>query len=99
MRLKRHVLTRKLRKCQAEKGQITPVGINSIQDDQLFDQKASILVPIMFLTQNFKKIGGSNCKNFKKLNTGILITLRHFCDSNWGILKIVEPDSLTLGFV
>ena len=29
-----------------------------IQDDQLFDQKSSILILIMFLVHNFKKIGG-----------------------------------------
>ena len=67
-----------------------------MQDDQLFGQKASIIVLIMFLTQNFKKIEGSNCKNFKKLNTGILIKLRNFWDSISGILKNAEPDPLPM---
>ena len=70
-----------------------------IQDDQLLDQKATILVLIVFLTQNFKKIGGSNCKNFKELNTGIWINLRNFWDSNSGIVKNAEPDPFTLGFL
>ena len=43
VRLRRHVLTRKLRKCQAVKGQITPVGTNLINKyfvpNDVFDAK------------------------------------------------------------
>ena len=46
-----------------------------------------------------KKIRGSNYENVKKLNTGILLDLRNFWDSNSGILKNAEPDPLTLGFL
>ena len=52
----------------------------------------------MLLTQNFKKIEGSNSKNFNKLNNGLSINLRNFWDSNSGILKNAKPDPLTLGF-
>ena len=51
----------------------------------------------MFLTQNIKKIGGSNCKNFKKIISGNLINLRKFWDSNSGIFENSEPDPLTFG--
>ena len=45
------------------------------------------------------KIIGSKYENIKKLNTGNLIDLRNFWDSNLGILKNAEPDPLTLGFL
>ena len=70
-----------------------------MQNDNSFDQKSSIIVLEVFLVWNFKKIRGSKYENVKKLNTGILIDLRNFWDSNSGILKNAEPDPLTLGFL
>ena len=72
---------------------------HSVQDDHLFDQKEGILILILLLMQSCKKMGGSNCKNFEKLNIGILTSVRNFWDSNLGILKYAEPDPLTLGFL
>ena len=68
-----------------------------IQNDQLLIKTQ--FSPKSFLVQNFKKIWGSKYENFKKLNSGILINLRNFWDSNSGIHKNVEPDPLTLVFL
>ena len=96
MRLRRQVLTRKLRKYQAEKVQI---GTNFKRNDQFFDQNSYIFVLPVFFTLNFKKIGGSKHEIFKKLDTGILISLRNFWASNSKIRKNAEPDPLTLDFL
>ena len=64
---------------------------NLIHNDQFFDQNSHIFVLLVLL-------GGLKHEIFKKVNTGILLSLRTLWASNTGFLKNAEPDPFSLGF-